>query len=67
MPDAKTDSERCWESGWTGHAEAQRRRLARLSLPDKLAWLEQAHRVIRHLRAQGRPPSGSRTGDQDGP
>jgi hypothetical protein len=66
MPDEKPDSQRCWERGWAGHAEAQRRRLARLPLPDKLAWLEQAHRVIRHLMAQGRPPVGRRTGDRGG-
>lgn len=42
-------NEKIWERGWAGHREAQLRRLARLSLPEKIAWLEQAHRVVRHL------------------
>lgn len=41
--------ERVWERGWDGHARAQRLRLARLPLSDKLDWLEEAHRVVRHL------------------
>ena len=40
------DEERTWERGWEGHAVAQRRRLARLTLAQKLEWLEQAHRLV---------------------
>lgn len=40
-----------WERGWEGHERAQRRRLAQLSMIEKLAWLEEAHRVVRHLGA----------------
>ena len=57
MSDARPDDQRVWERGWEGHAEAQRRRLAKLPLAQKLAWLEQADRVIRHLTAQGRGAS----------
>ena len=41
-----------WDAGWDGHREAQRRRLAQLPLSEKLAWLEEAHRVVNHLRGQ---------------
>lgn len=45
-------TEQAWEQGWEGHARSQRARLAALPLEDKIAWLEDAHAVIRHLRAQ---------------
>jgi len=50
-------SEREWERGWEGHDRAQRQRIARLSLIEKLEWLESAQRVLRHLRSQGHPKS----------
>lgn len=37
---------------WTGHREAQRRRLARLPLVEKIAWLEETQRVVEHLQKQ---------------
>jgi hypothetical protein len=43
--------EREWEQGWDGHERAQRRRLAKLPLPAKLQWLEEAQRLVEHLRA----------------
>lgn len=42
---------RCWERGWEGHERAQRKRLAKLPLVDKIEWLEQAQRVALHLLA----------------
>ena len=46
--------ERFWEPGWDGHQRAQRRRLAHLSLAEKLTWLEEAHRlVLRLARSSG--------------
>ena len=54
-----------WEEGWEGHELAQMRRMARLSMAEKLRWLEQAHGMVLHLqqqnigRAQG--PKGTRT------
>ena len=47
-----------WERGWDGHSEAQLRRLAKLPLWEKIAWLEQAQRVANHLARQQpqRPP-----------
>jgi len=48
-----TDSrdERVWERGWDGHAEAQARRMAALTLVEKLDWLEQAHALVLKLRS----------------
>ena len=50
MPDADPRDERVWESGWDGHELAQRRRMARLSLAEKLEWLEGAQQLVFHLR-----------------
>ena len=57
MSDAEKRDSRSWERGWDGHAEAQRSRLARLTLPEKLQWLEQAQQVINHLHGQS--PDGT--------
>ena len=43
------DEARVWETGWDGHSDQQLRRLARLSLAEKLRWLEEADRVARSL------------------
>jgi len=43
--------DRAWERGWKDHADAQLARLAWLPLSEKLAWLEEAHRVARQLEA----------------
>ena len=39
-----------WERGFEGHELAQLARLAALPLREKLRWLEEAHRMVRHLR-----------------
>jgi hypothetical protein len=44
------DDEQAWEAGWEGHELAQRRRLAKLTLAEKLDWLEEAHRMANRLR-----------------
>lgn len=41
-----------WPRGWAGHRTAQLKRLADLSLAEKLAWLEAAQRTIAHLDSQ---------------
>lgn len=48
----QADRDREWERGWAGHELAQLRRLARLPLSQKLAWLEEAHRLVLQLRGQ---------------
>ncbi|HEY3216547.1 MAG TPA: hypothetical protein VGK93_08640 [Candidatus Eisenbacteria bacterium] len=50
MPDKDSRDERLWESGWDAHTVAQRRRLARLPLAEKLRWLEEAQKLVAHLR-----------------
>lgn len=46
----KSADDRSWERGWEGHSRAQLERLARLPLSEKLAWLEEAQRLSKHLR-----------------
>lgn len=53
MSQGPAGSERVWERGWEGHALAQRRRLAALSLEEKLAWLESAHALASYLLQRG--------------
>ncbi len=48
--------DRAWEPGWEAHTQAQRRRLARLSLATKLDWLEDAQRLVANLSRGPRPP-----------
>jgi len=51
MPEPRGQAEdRVWESGWEGHAEAQRARIARLPFQEKLRWLEEAQHLLLHLR-----------------
>jgi hypothetical protein len=42
-------AERIWEQGWDGHERAQRRRMASLTLAQKLQWLEDMQRIVEHL------------------
>jgi hypothetical protein len=51
MSDRPND-EHLWEQGWGGHEQAQLERLADLPLPQKIAWLEEAQRLARHLGYQ---------------
>ena len=57
MPDDPRD-ERMWERGWEGHELAQRRRMARLTLAEKLEWLESAQRMVLQLRRGARSGGG---------
>lgn len=50
MAEQDLDLQRHWERGWAGHELAQMRRLARLPLSEKLAWLEEAHRLVESMR-----------------
>jgi hypothetical protein len=57
QPPNKPDSAdpHSWECGWEDHEIQQLRRLAKLSFPEKLAWLEEAHRLVRQI-ASGQKP-----------
>lgn len=64
MNETDRPEEHEWERGWDGHTIAQRRRLGRLSLIEKLQWLEEAQRTMEHLRSFRQPrdpesPAGS--------
>ena len=54
MSESVRPEEPAWEGGWDGHQRARRQRMAKLSLIDRLQWLEEAHRVARHLEASKR-------------
>lgn len=41
-----------WDRGWEEHERRQRRRQARLSLAEKLEWLEEAQRLADFLASQ---------------
>ncbi|HKQ58442.1 MAG TPA: hypothetical protein VJY35_11295 [Candidatus Eisenbacteria bacterium] len=60
MADPKAREGHVWEAGWEGHAEAQRARIARLTLQEKLRWLEEAQAIIRHMHR--RPATGTKRG-----
>ena len=63
MAEPDPRDERVWERGWEGHELAQRRRMARLSLAEKLEWLESAQRLVFHLRQGARPAGGPEAAD----
>lgn len=62
MNENEPDEERYWEHGWDGHELAQMRRMARLPLSEKLAWLEEAHRLVEQLSQQRQAcPAGAKS------
>ncbi len=50
MPDPHSTGCPPHHPGWERHREAQLRRLAQLPLTEKLAWLEEAQRLVEHLQ-----------------
>ncbi len=50
--DERPDGEAAWEAGWEGHEQAQLERFARLSLAEKIDWLEQAQQLVLQLQQQ---------------
>ena len=47
-----TGQERVWEKGWDDHRRQQMRRMAQLTLSQKLTWLEEAHRLVLHMQSE---------------
>jgi hypothetical protein len=39
-----------WEKGWAGHNTAQLLRMAKLSFKQKLAWLDEAQKMVDHFQ-----------------
>jgi len=50
--DFPDSGKRVWEQGWEDHSRRQMERLAALSLPEKLVWLEEAHRLVLHMQSK---------------
>ena len=50
-PDDQSLDDHEWEVGWDGHERAQRRRMARLTLRQKVEWLEEAQKIAERLQA----------------
>ncbi|MEW6668334.1 MAG: hypothetical protein AB1512_24235 [Thermodesulfobacteriota bacterium] len=50
MMEEQRQEDRLWEEGWDGHEKAQLLRLARLSLEDKIRWLEEAEEIAKNLQ-----------------
>ena len=46
----KQSSDQPWPQGFEGHEADQQARLAELPLSEKLAWLEEAHRLVLQLQ-----------------
>lgn len=53
---------RAWDRGWDEHQRQQQRRLAQLSLYEKILWLEEAQKVAEHLKRQRDAQSRGETG-----
>jgi hypothetical protein len=45
-----------YDNGWEDHELQQMLRLAKLPFSEKLAWLEEAHRLVRQIEASKRSP-----------
>lgn len=51
------DSENAiWESGWDGHELAQLQRLAKLSMEQKIRWLESAQQLVQRIQQSPQSP-----------
>ena len=59
MSDQDPQDERLWEVGWEGHSKAQRRRLASLTLIEKIRWLEEAQKLAEQLKRSRESGNGS--------
>ena len=50
-----SNAQQGWDAGWDGHSREQRRRIAKLPLWERIAWLEEAQRLVLRLRRQPEP------------
>lgn len=67
IQDEEISEDDAWPKGWDGHELAQLRRMARLPLSEKLAWLDEAHRIVRHLEQQRKQAMGGNIKPEGGP
>jgi hypothetical protein len=54
---SSVDDSRKWEHGWAGHQREQLRRLARLTLAEKVQWLEESACLVQQLSRSARKDS----------
>lgn len=54
-----------WESGWQGHELAQMKRLAALSLEQKIRWLESAQEMVSRMQQTQQAPRTTPPQDHD--
>jgi hypothetical protein len=55
LPKQQPSSQHVWERGWDEHERLQQERLDKLTLEQKIEWLEEAHRIVRHMNAERQP------------
>lgn len=55
--------ERVWEAGWDDHRRKQMLRMSKLTFAQKLAWLEEAHRMVLHMRKSREENARKQAGD----
>jgi hypothetical protein len=64
--DNNNSDDTIWESGWDGHELAQMRRLAKLTMEQKIRWLESAQEMVwwmqqsQPAKNESVPPPGGR-------
>ena len=49
MTENDYESKQVWERGWDGHEKAQLKRMSKLSLREKIKWLEEAQEMLENL------------------
>jgi hypothetical protein len=49
----ESKAKQVWEKGWEGHERAQKLRMARLPLVEKIIWLEQAQEMLLNASKKG--------------
>ncbi len=57
-----TSDARRWEAGWKGHELAQLKRLSKLTLEQKIRWLESAQEMVHTMQAALKPGPGESKG-----
>ncbi len=65
--DNADDQQRVWERRWDEHERLQLLRMAKLSLAQKLEWLEQAHRLVRQFESQRKSAPGPSAAESSDP
>lgn len=65
MEQVGDQSDRQWDCGWDEHKRRQMLRLAKLPLAEKLAWLEEAQRLVDTLTRERAKKRGKDAVDRE--